>query len=320
MEILLNLVKNDSNYELSEINNIIGQTNVIKKLNFYIKSNKSGCIFPTLLFSGSHGLGKTFLAEKVAEKLNRRFILINSKPISSIEYFVEDILLQKVIGDSQVTILIDECHNLSKDVSAILLTLLNPNKENINYLKYKNFSIVYDMSKINIIFATTDSYDMCKPLKNRCETLYFELYKEQEIINILKQYIGNINLDCDLSELAYACRCRARDAFLLAKNIERYSNINNTKTINKKDWEEMKVLFDIKPMGLNNIDLDLLKYIKDHEPISCMNIAMSFMVHEEYVKNEMECRLRELDFITNMTRGRTITEKGRNYLKENNFA
>ena len=69
-------------------------------------------------------------------------------------------------------------------------------------------------------------------------------------------------------------------------------------------------------MGLKKNELDLLKYIDIHGPISCQNLAASFMVNEDNIKSEIEIRLRELDLITNTTRGRVVTEAGKNYLEK----
>ena len=308
--------KEDEEIRGLEKDGIIGQELVKKRLEFYISAHKAGISIPTLLFTGSHGLGKTYFAEKIASSLNRRFVVGNAEAFDSVDSFVKIFLLEKVSGDTPVTVLIDEAHMLKKDVTTFLLSLLNPNDKNVNEVSYGPITFRCDLSKVNFIFATTDAHEMFNPLRNRCESVYFDIYSKQEIIDILQFYLPKIDFTCDLEDLALSCRGRARDTYLIAKNIERYSLVNKCFQIDNNRWIELKEIFGIKPMGLNKIELDILKFISSHGPISCVNLAMAFFVNENNVKSELEVRLRELGFITNTTKGRIVTENGKEYLTE----
>jgi Holliday junction resolvasome RuvABC ATP-dependent DNA helicase subunit len=152
-------------------------------------------------------------------------------------------------------------------------------------------------------------------LKNRCEMIYFEPYSNADVLNILRFYMPGIELKCNLDELSVACRNRARDTYILAKNIERYCGFKNSKCIESNDWNNIKSLFNIKPMGINSVEFDILNYINIHEPISCSNIASGLMTTEESIKTEFEVRLRELDLICNTSQGRVLTDKGKMYIE-----
>lgn len=317
MNMKLTLIAGEGEKNVSPVcfDGVIGQTSVIKQMKFYIEAHRHGIPIPTLLFTGSHGLGKTYIAEKVAKNIGRRFLVVNSKSVSQVQDFIENIVLSEIIGDEPITVLFDESHGLSKEITTLLLTLINPKESNKNVIEYKGVGIEFDMSKINIIFATTDAHEMFNPLKSRCETVYFESYTDIEMIDILKYYIKPIEFNCDLDDVSQACRNRARDGYLLAKNIERYAKINGLSVIDNNAWNSIKEIFGIRSMGLNKTELSLLEYVKNHQPVSCSNMALAFMVNEENVKNEIEVRLRELDLISNTTRGRILTGKGEEYLE-----
>ena len=170
--------------DIGVLNTIIGQNEARQKLNFYIESNSPETPIPTLLFTGSQGLGKSYMAAKVAEALGRPLVEVNCGTIKTPEDFVEGVLIGKVAGNQPKTIFLDESHELSSSITTILLTLLNPNNNNKNFLVYKNFKIEYDFSKLNIIMATTDAHKMFRPLLNRCSEIYFNLYDNDEIYNI----------------------------------------------------------------------------------------------------------------------------------------
>jgi Holliday junction resolvasome RuvABC ATP-dependent DNA helicase subunit len=210
--------------------------------------------------------------------------------------------------------LIDEAHSLKNDVTDVLLTLLSPNSTGKNYIKMNGHSIEYDMSKINMILATTDEYCIFKPLLNRTEKIYFDTYNCQEMLKMLKYYLPKINITCDTKSLAHACRGRGRDAYKLAKNIQRYCNIKNSSIFGVNDWEYLKSVLEIYPLGLNKQELEVLGIIGKMEPISASNIAIIMRTVEENVINELEVRLRELNLISTSSKGRFLTEDGKKYL------
>jgi Holliday junction DNA helicase RuvB len=296
--------------DLSYLDGFIGQTSAIKKIRFFAESASDETPFPSLLLTGSHGLGKTFLAEKISKVLRRSFMSINCGTIKKRDDFVVKIL-SNINGPT--TIFLDESHELSNDITTMLLTLLNPTTSHKNTISAKGFKFVYDLRNINLIFATTDAHMMFRPLLNRCYKIYFTPYNKPELIDILDFYLDGVKLNCDLDEIADACRSRARDAFLLSQNIKRYVSVYKTKAIYSGDWNDIKSTFDIFPRGLHKEEVELLKLVKDFGPISCANLALRLMVNESNVKSEMEVRLRELGFIRSTSKGREITEEGLRY-------
>jgi len=152
---------------------VVGQTSAIKKIKFFLQSHNETTPFPTLIFTGSQGLGKSLTAQKVAEAMDRQLIEINCGGLDTVEDFVEKILIGKVIGNKQTTLFFDEAHKLSSELTTLLLTLLNPNNQNKNEFTYKNANYIFNLNYINVIFATTDSYRIFTPLINRCVEIYF---------------------------------------------------------------------------------------------------------------------------------------------------
>jgi Holliday junction resolvasome RuvABC ATP-dependent DNA helicase subunit len=229
---------------------------------------------------------------------------------------VEGVLIGKVAGDTPKTILMDEAQKLSTEVTTGLLTLLNPNATNKNVLAYKNWLVEYNFARINMIFATTDAYKIFRPLVNRCEEVYFHIYTNKELFDILSMYLPGIKIVCDKTDIAYACRGRARDAFLLAQKIQRYCNKEGIKVFAKDDWNEVKDIFGIHPLGLKTEEVTLLKIISESEQISSTNLAVRMGVNVQNIESEIEIRPRELGLIESGTRGRILTDKGVEYLKK----
>ena len=312
-----NEVKNPIDFKTS----LIGQPEVARKLNFFVASHSPETPIPTMLFSGSQGLGKTYTSNMVSKAMGREIVEVNCGGLDDRNQLFDDILLTKVHGWSPVTLLFDEAHKLSREVATELLTITNPNDNFCNTVDYKNFNIVFDMSKINIIFATTDANRLLRPLVNRCEEIYFNLYSHTDLLKILNLYLDDCRIKVSRKvaiDIGYACRGRARTAFLLAQNIRRYCKINNTNVMTSKGWLELSQVFGIHPLGLNNKEIKLMKILHGGacDFLSCGNLAIKLGVTEDNVKDEWEQRPKELGLVQSTSKGRSLTGEGVEYLKD----
>ena len=295
----------------------VGQEAAIKKLQFFLSASGPNMpVFPTLLFTGSHGLGKTYLAQKVAENMHRRFVELNAATIESGSDFLNKVILDRIAGDTPVTVLMDEAHALHGEVTDMLLTVLSPNKDGKNHIRAGKCEYEYDMSKINMILATTDAFSMFNALVNRTERIYFESYSAYDLLNMLKLYLPDVVLACNVKELTDACRGRGRDTFRLAQHIQRFCKIQNQKVFDQIDWKELKGILEIYPLGLNKQEVEVLRQIGINGPMSATNLAASMMIGEGALTVELETRLRELNLLTTSSKGRVLTDEGRKYWDE----
>lgn len=301
---------------LSVLENVIGQDEARNKLAFFIKSNSDKNCLPTFLFSGSQGLGKTYTAYKVAEAMGRELVDVNCGTIVTANDFMEKVVIGRIQGDTRKILLLDEAQKLSYEVCTILLTLLNPNDKHTNCITYNGIGIEWDMNKVNVIFATTDAYKLPRALVNRCTEIYFRLYSNKELFNILKSYLGNVKIGVSLKkELAYACRGRARDAYILSTYINRYCDMYGVNVFGNDGWDEVKGVMGLYPYGLKSQEVELLRVVKSGFPISLNGIAMKMGLNTFNIEDEIEPRVRELGFIESGTRGRVLTDIGRKYLE-----
>jgi len=301
------------------LRNVIGQEEAKKKLGFLVAAHSEDTPFPTVLMSGSQGLGKTYMSAKVAEALGRDFIEINCGSMLTRKDFVEDVLMRQVAGNRQKTLLLDESHKLTSEITTILLSVLNPNESHTTTLNYRQgINLLYDFSKINIIFATTDAHMMFAPLLSRAKNIYFNLYSNDELFRMLDSYLNGIKLtrdDAVTTDIAYACRGRGRDTYMLAEDIRRYCHTVKSDVLDASGWVALRDILDIHPMGLYSQEVELMKVIGESGPISCRNLALRLGVNEHNINAELEVRPRELDLVTSCSRGRILTAKGEEYLR-----
>lgn len=302
---------------VAPLDDIVGQEDLKKQLRFFIQSVSPTTPFPTLLLTGSKGLGKTYTSSKIAKSLGRRLVEVNCGSIKETSLFIENVLIGQVLGQENVTLLLDESHELSFEITNFLLSLLNPsNKDGKFIFRHNEYEIEYDMNKINVIFATTDAYMMFSPLVNRCREMYFNPYTVDEINLILKAYSKGIKISTKDPDLAHACRRRARNAFSIAQDILRHCNMTQTKVFDDAGWNSLKNIFSIYPLGLRSQEIRMLKVLAMSSPISLKNLAVTLGVNKENIEDEISVWPRELGFIESGSRGSFISEEGKKYLAD----
>lgn len=293
---------------------IVGQGEARKMLDFFIDSHQESTPFPTLLLTGGHGLGKTYFSSKCSKALQRQFLEINCRSCETVDEFFELVVAKVFEPNRPTTILMDEAHDLSRAVTTMFLSLLNPTSKHVNHYTYNSMVFDWDLTLINVIFATTDAYKIKKPLRNRCQEVYFYPYSDNELYDIVSGYLPDINLMCSRKDLALACRGRARDAYILSQNIMRKVGVSGSKDFTQADLLSLKEQLGLLPMGLKRAEVELLKVVREHGPISSSNLAIQLMVNQRNIEEELEIRLRELGFMENTPRGRVVSQKGKSYL------
>ena len=114
----------------------VGQEGPKRKLNYRYSIWQQGGIFPNLFIVAPKGCGKTAFATQLGESMakhqqGREFLAETCSGYKNMEVFMNNVIMPKVHG-KRVTILLDECHGLPKDVQTAFLTMLAPNKNFVN--------------------------------------------------------------------------------------------------------------------------------------------------------------------------------------------
>src|SRR5947208_64017 len=100
-----------------KLEEIVGQQESKKKIEFYRKAFKSGQPFPPMIALGARGQGKTELMESTAIMLRdetngiKKAVEINASVIKNMKGFWNNIAIPN-LSDRDVTLFIDEAHRL----------------------------------------------------------------------------------------------------------------------------------------------------------------------------------------------------------------
>jgi Holliday junction resolvasome RuvABC ATP-dependent DNA helicase subunit len=302
---------------------MIGQSKTKNVLGFYIDAFEKTETLPHLFIVGQRGQGKTMLATQVAKNLRSKtlgrvkpMLTINCSTLKNVRQFIEDIVLQYV-RDQHITLFFDEVHEMPVPIQTCLLTVLNPNKNNMNTLRFEDYHIEFDFTKISFIFATTDPQQVITPLKDRCRMVHMEEYQYDELGQIVKANSEDLEFDDEtLRDIASVCRGNARNATLMAKdNILQFARRHNVSFIDMNIWGRIKSVLGILPLGLENTELQILKVLKERNICSLTNISAVTGLSTQALRAEFELYPLKHNLMEIAQGGRRLTKHGRDYLQ-----
>jgi len=298
---------------------IVGQDKIKNKLNFLIEGYNKTKILPHLLFVAPRGCGKTLIAQKTANLLGReKTIIVNCSTIKNVKSFFNQIMLPYVF-DKDTTIIFDEASELPRDVTMALLTILNPNSTNQNDFTFDEGTYTFRFNQNTFIFCTTEAQKIFHALLDRLYRIDLQDYSHGELGKIIN---GNLSMKNQsvkediLNEVASVCRGNARQAQSMANQVSSYLASKNSKELDKTGWLEIKDRLSIYPLGLTEIELNVIKLLKEYGELRLTNLSAKTNLTKDMLQKNVELYLMRNHLIEIRPTGRALTKKGHDYHKE----
>lgn len=222
------------------LNEYIGQTQVKDNLSIFIKAAaaRHEALDHVLLF-GPPGLGKTTLANIIANELNVN-IRVTSGPAIERQGDLAAILTN--LGDNDV-LFIDEIHRLSKTVEEILYSAMEDFALDIIIGKGPAArSVRLDLPHFTLIGATTRLGAIAAPLRDRFGVqCCLEFYKPEELQFIITRAAEILNVKIDKEgamEIARRSRGTPRIANRLLKRVRDFAQVLGVEVIDRQLADE----------------------------------------------------------------------------------
>jgi|TARA_R110000765_G_scaffold376037_1_gene466743 Holliday junction resolvasome RuvABC ATP-dependent DNA helicase subunit len=303
----------------NNFSNLVGQEEVKRKLGFYADAQNATGKSPFIMLSGAKGLGKTQFARSYSNSLKnkdgskRPFLEINCSTIPNASSFFTQIFLP-IVMNNEVTVFFDEAHCLPKDLTNAFLTIFNTEMESWREFMYKEENYSFDFEKQNYIFATTELDKIFPPLKDRLSMIDFAPYEVGELGEIVRSQ-SKVNIEDDiLQDVASTARGNARSAVKRAKEILLFVESRDCPTFNKKAWDEMKYILGIKPMGLSNIEVEILRILDERGDCTLQMLSSVTGMSRSALQRDAEIYLLRQGLLK-IDGLRKITKKGVDLLK-----
>ena len=300
----------------------IGQERLKKNLKLAIdavKKRNDGTTLDHVLLYGPPGLGKTTMANVIAHEIGAN-IKVTTGPAIERAGDLASILTNLNAGD---VLFIDEIHRLSHQVEEILYSAMEDYKLDIVVGKGPAAnSIRLDLPHFTVIGATTRTGSIAKPLRDRFGiSQRLEYYKIPEIEKIIKRTARLLDtpINDDAAEmLAGRSRLTPRIANRITKRVRDYADVNGDGIIDKKIATDALKLMEIDSLGLDPADRNMLELILENygdRPVGLTTIAALTGDEVSTIEDYYEPYLIQLGLIEKTPRGRKVTPKAREHLK-----
>jgi len=296
---------------------IIGQENTKKKLNFFLDCYKNTKVSPHLLFVAPKGCGKTMFAIQYGKEMEamdskKEVRLVNCSSIKNLRNLFDSIIIPH-ISEKDVTFIFDEASELPKDVTMALLTILNPNPQNKTTFSYLEDTFDFDFKRQTFLFCTSESHKIFHALADRLTRIDLDEYTIDNLGEVMQKVVPDVSIPKDLlNSVSQTLRSNPRQATKMGNNIKNY--LGNKKNFLPTDWALVKSSLNILPYGLTEIELSVLKAIKERQQCRLTTLAAITGMTRTSIQRDIEIHLLRNDLIKIEAEGRCLTKKGADML------
>ena len=308
----------DASVRPKRLEEYIGQKRVKENISIAIEAARSrGEALDHVLLYGPPGLGKTTLAQIIANELN---VTIKTSAGPMLERKGDLTAILTSLEKKEVFFL-DEIHRLQPAVEEVLYPAMEDFRVDLIIGQGPGARIhPFPLSHFTLVGATTRAGLITAPLRSRFGIVHrLDFYEPEDLLIILRRSARILNIEMDEDgavEIARRCRGTPRIANRLLRRARDFAEVRAAGRITQAVAQESLAMLGIDANGLDEVDRNLMLALLDKYgggPVGLGTLSAALAEEEDAIEEMYEPYLMQIGMIDRTPRGRVATQRAYEY-------
>jgi Holliday junction DNA helicase RuvB len=294
------------------LGDFVGQRGVKDQLAVFIEAARArGEALDHVLLAGPPGLGKTSLAQIVANELEVPFVQTAGPALER----KGDVASFLTALEPRAVFFVDEIHRLPRALEETFYPAMEDRKLPITVGQGAGARVVtLDLPDFTLIGATTRAGLLTTPLRDRFGVTHrLDLYDEVDLAEIVMRSAGILDVAIDgagARAIARRSRGTPRVANRLLKRVRDFAEVRHAGAIDEHVGTQALDLLEVDEVGLDRLDREILLTVCEKfegGPVGLSTLAVAVSEEPDTIEDVYEPYLLQRGFLKRTPRGRVAT-------------